>query len=154
MRIISTVREDNYETCWHCEQPTGYQMQGGQCEGRTLFVPTHSREVIRKPHNKPQYMEIITTLSQVCKRCYMGEPALIEAMVEGRRFTRLDPTSRCSCGRAIRRSDEWPMPELCVRCIPVMRMLDKRQREIREMDRLMKQLRKACRDGDQNRRDA
>lgn len=87
-------------------------------------------------------------LGPVCAACCDAALALIDAEVEGRRFSRVSVVERCVCGRpsvgALRHTS-------CVSCWRESRMLDRRMAEVRHISRLIKSLRGAAHDAESRR---
>lgn len=124
-------QEHRRATCTYCE---------AAIDNETLFVPS---DWIRRYRGQ----EIID-LNQACSRCFAALTAIAEAKAGGCRFSELD-YERCACGNA----SPAVLGE-CVMCWRERRMLDRRAALYRANERLLRTLRKAIRDGDEDRRAA
>lgn len=109
--------------CWHCNGPTV-----------ELFIP-HGWFAVGRGRVRKLWAQ------QVCPVCFEHEFAIIEAEDDGRRFSKVELTDRCLCGRAV-----LPPIGECVLCHRERRMLSKQQAQLRLTRRMLLQLRQGIRD--------
>ena len=76
---------------------------------------------------------------QTCRMCEQFEQAMIEAEIEGRRYTAVE-LERCICGRAIHSSLNF-----CVSCWRQRRMIAKELRELKLTRDVMRELKRRAR---------